>query len=363
MNVRVTKANGFTLIEALIATVVSVIILGAVVGVFKSTSDTNRVTLLRADVQQDARGALNLINRDLSQASAGVPPSGIPVPPKALFACGPTTCYLGGVTYPNDILSPVTPDGTIGASGTSAITIAYLDTTWPVTNQNLLTIAPKGGTLTVDQRNFDISGNAVAPPAGKNYADPVVGTKVGDVLLLQNNNGAAVVTVTAVGGGGVLTLAGGDPLLFNVPGALRIADPKTGFTLDPKTGALVPPTVVSRINIVTYFVSTLPQFAPNGVPVLMRQVSAHPAVPVVEGVQDFQFTYDIFDSANLAGGPNGTYTSALPANLVTNASLIRKINMSLALRAKARDPQGNLHTLTINSSVSPRDLSFSDRYQ
>src|SRR5260370_29084370 len=76
MNVRVTKANGFTLIEALIATVVSVIILGAVVGVFKSTSDTNRVTLLRADVQQDARGALNLINRDLSQASAGVPPSG-----------------------------------------------------------------------------------------------------------------------------------------------------------------------------------------------------------------------------------------------------------------------------------------------
>src|SRR5260370_6288258 len=150
MNVRVTKANGFTLIQAPIATVVTVIILGAVVGVFKSTSDTNRVTLLRADVQQDARGALNLINRDLSQASAGVPPSGIPVPPKALFACGPTTCYLGGVTYPNDILSPVTPDGTIGASGPSVITIAYLDTTWPATNQNPLAVAPQAKPLTVN---------------------------------------------------------------------------------------------------------------------------------------------------------------------------------------------------------------------
>src|SRR5262249_27661759 len=160
-------------------------ILAAVVAVFKSTSDVNRLGQLRSDLQQDARGALAIINRDLSQAASGIPPAGIPVPKKAGFACGPTQCYLGGVTYPNNILSPVTPDGAIGANGTDAITIAYVDATWPVNNLNLVAIAANGGTITVNQGTFDPNGNPAPAPAGRDYRDPVVGTQVGDVLLLQ----------------------------------------------------------------------------------------------------------------------------------------------------------------------------------
>jgi len=352
MKTATAKANGFTLLEALIATVVAVIILGAAIAVFKSTSDVNRIGQLRADMQQDARGALNIINRDLSQAATGMPPAGIPVPKKAVFACGPTQCYLGGIGYPNNILSSVVPDGAIGANGTDAITIAYVDATWPVNAKDLVAIAPNGGAITVNQGSFDPNGNPAAPPAGRDYRDPVVGTQVGDVLLLQNNNGPAVVTVTGVAGGGVLTLAPADPLLLNTPGAAALANKDKSFPA--KTGAL-------RINIVTYFVSIFPPPpAVGGVPVLMRQVSAHTAVPVAENAQTLQFRYDIFDPTV---GPNGTYTSALPANAVNDSSQIRKVSMSLTLRSAYPDPQGVYRTLTVNSAVAPRDLSFSDRYQ
>src|SRR5215472_6423424 len=270
MTAKRATTGGFTLIEALIASLITLIIMAAVVGVFKSTSDANRTGLLRAEVQQDARGALAIINRDLSQAAAGIPPAGIPVPPKAVFACDLTQCYLGGVNYPNNILSPVMPDGLIGANGTDVITITYLDSTWPVTNLPV-TVAPGGASISVSTATLDSSGNPAPPPAGRDYRDPVVGTQVGDVLLLQNNNGPAAVTVTGVAGGGVLTLAPADPLLLNTPGAAALANKDGSFPA--KTGAL-------RINIVTYFVSIFPPPpAVGGVPVLMRQVSAHTAVP------------------------------------------------------------------------------------
>jgi prepilin-type N-terminal cleavage/methylation domain-containing protein len=353
MTAKIAKPNGFTLIEALIASLIALIIMAAVVGVFKSTSDTNQTALLRAEVQQNARGALAIMNRDLSQASEGVPPAGIPVPAKAVFACDQTQCYLGGVNYPNSILSPVTPDGLVGANATDAITIAYVDPTWPVTNLPV-TVAKGGGAITVRVATFDSNGNPAPPPVGRDYQDTVVGVKVGDVLLLQNNNGAAAITVTGVGGGGVISAAKNDPLRMNNPGADALANKDGSF----------PPTIASRINVVTYFISIFPPPpTTNGIPVLMRQVGAHPAVPVAEYAQNLQFTYDIFNPTDPTGGPNGTYTAALAAAAVNDSSQIRKVNVSLTLRAKSRDPQGNFHTLTVNSSVSPRDLSFSDRYQ
>src|SRR5262249_24027256 len=182
------------------------------------------------------RGALTFLTRDLGLASQGIPPAGIPVPPKAVFACDATQCYLGGVAYPNNILAPVTPVGAIGANGTDVITTVYLDATWPVTNQPI-TVAPGGGSITVTTATFDTNGIATPPPVGLSYQDTVVGVKVGDVLLLQNNNGAAAITVTNVAGGGVITAAAGDPLLFNNPGAAALANKDGSF----------PPTIASRI--------------------------------------------------------------------------------------------------------------------
>jgi prepilin-type N-terminal cleavage/methylation domain-containing protein len=359
------KTRGFTLVEVLVATFLSALLAAALLTLFKNASDASQTGTLRADVQQAARGSLAIINRDLSQASIGIPQSGIPLPSGAgstglsMFACDSTQCYLaaGNNTYPNNTLSPVTPGENKGPGATDVITIAYLDPTWPVNNQNLTAMAPDGSTITVDTGTFDASGNPAAAPAGKDYQDAVVGTKVGDVLLVQNQAGPAVATVTKVGAAGVIELRAGDPLNLNQTTA-------AAGNLASIYNPLVT-TSAARINVVTYFIQMQP--GPDGVlgtaddvPVLMRQSGAHKAIPLAEYTQNMQFLYDVFDAST---GANGTYTAGLLGSGVTNASQIRKVGISLTLRSEFRTPQGSYHTLTVSSAVSPRDLSFTDRYK
>jgi type II secretory pathway pseudopilin PulG len=359
------NARGFTLAEVLMTTLLMMVVVAAVMTLFKSASDAGRNTLLRADVQQSARGSLAIINRDLNQASIGIPPSGIALPAGTRFACDQTQCYLtaGNDTYPNNTLSPVTPGDNKGPNGTDVITIAYLDPTWPVNNQNLIALAADGSTVTVNTGTFDTSGNpAAAAAGGRDYQDPVVGTRVGDVLLIQNSNGPAVATVTKVDAAGVIELQPGDPLNMNQTGAPAANVASLG---NPPRSGTYPTTTASRINVVTYFIFMNP--GPDGilgtaddVPTLMRQVGGKRAIPVAEYVTGLQFSYDIF---NAGAGVNGTYTAGLDGAAVANASQIRKISLSLTLNSEFKDPQGNTHSLTVSSTVSPRDLSFSDRYQ
>lgn len=358
---RRTNTSGFTLIEVLVATLLALIVLGMAVSVFSSASDAGRRSTSRSDVQQSARGSLAIINRDLSQASIGIPQAGIALPTgagstAAVFACSTAQCYLpaGNDTYPNNTLSPVTPGENKGPNGTDVVTIAYLDATWPVNNQPLVTMAPNGSTITVNTGTFDTSGNAAAPPTGLAYNDPVFGTRVGDVLMISNQNGSAVATVTKVDANGVIELNAGDPLNLNQPNA---AAGNLAALYNAKIA-----TSAARINVVTYFIQTLP--GPDGilgtaddVPVLMRQLNAQNAIPVAEYVLNMQFTYDIYDAGTT------TYTASLLGSAVANASEIRKVTVLLTFRSEFAEPQGNFHTLTISSAVSPRDLSFKDRYQ
>jgi len=70
------KTRGFTLMELLVAIVAGSLVTAAAVQLFKSVSDTNRLGVNRVDVQQNARGALAILSRDLSQSSIGIPQSG-----------------------------------------------------------------------------------------------------------------------------------------------------------------------------------------------------------------------------------------------------------------------------------------------
>jgi len=74
------KTRGFTLVELLVAIVTGSVVVGAAVQLFKSVSDTNRLGVNRVDIQQNARGALAVLSRDLSQASIGIPQSGVALP-------------------------------------------------------------------------------------------------------------------------------------------------------------------------------------------------------------------------------------------------------------------------------------------
>ncbi len=362
------KTRGFTLVELLVAIFAGSLVIAAAVQLFKNVSDTNQLGTSRVDIQQNARSALAVLSRDLSQASIGIPQSGIALPSgpgsngAALFGCSPVQCYFVRPrnAYANDVLPPVGPHEAIGGFGTDAITIAYLDATWPANNIALTSLAVDGSSITVNTGTFDGAGNAVAAPTGRAYNDPILGVRVGDVLMITNVHGTAVATVTGVNGSGTILLAANDPLNLNQTAASagNIAQLK-----NPGTNVF-PVTSAARINVVTYFINNGPDGLPNTADdtnVLMRQVNAQPAIPIAENVTNLQLTYDIYDASAIP--PATPYSAGLIGSAVANTSLIRKVNVLLTLRSQFAGANGQFPTLTVTTAIAPRDLSFSNRYQ
>ena len=71
--------NGLTLIELLVAMVLSFIIIGAVYGTFTSQQKSYTVQDQVAEAQQNARMAMNILMRDIRMAGYGMPDTGITI--------------------------------------------------------------------------------------------------------------------------------------------------------------------------------------------------------------------------------------------------------------------------------------------
>jgi prepilin-type N-terminal cleavage/methylation domain-containing protein len=288
---------GFTMIELLVASAVTLVVLAGAVLLFSNAMQTSNSTLKRSEVQTEARAAISQMTRDLSQAGTGVPLNGVAIPAAATggadpnFACDAGQCYTGtDPAYKQGLLYKVTPGNGIGpnvSEPSDAIKIVYVDPTLPWTAFQAATIAVNGSSLTMP---------AATLPA---VTDPAVGVTPGDVILLQNVYGSAVGVATAVAGQTITF--GVDPLNINQPGAAAgnikaLATPNS----NPVT---YPATQVSRLIMVTYFIQTF--VGPSGPDArLMRQSGSHPPVPVAEHIEDLQLTYDVID-------PN---TNALTSN-------------------------------------------------
>ena len=80
--------RGFTLVELMVSMAVTLIVLGTALTVFKKSMDAATTVTAKAEMQADARAAINGIVRDLSQAgSGGMPWGGITgIPVASLFA-------------------------------------------------------------------------------------------------------------------------------------------------------------------------------------------------------------------------------------------------------------------------------------
>ncbi len=347
--------SGFTLIELMVAMLVTLLVVGAAFWLFQSSEQTAGLTLQRSEIQTEVRAALNQIERDLSQAGTGVPLGGVAIPSAATgganpnFACDINQCYLGANNpFTQGVLYKVTPGDGIGPNITEpsdAIKITYVDPNLDWSAFSTTTITANGDSLTM--------------PAGTLPAvnDPAVGILPGDVILLQNNIGSAAGVVSAVAAPTITF--GLDPLNINQTGApagniKAIATPGS----NPVT---YPPTKVSRLVMVTYFLQ--PVVTPDGPDSrVMRQLGAHPPVPVAEHIEDLQFTYDIVDDntgvllANLPNAVSGNPPTSKP-------NQIRKININITGRSFRPGIRNNVQRVNLSSSVGPRNLSFRDRYQ
>ncbi len=346
------KAEGFSLVELVIAMAVGLIVMAGAVSLFRSEMNAMHTLAQRAEMQQNVRVAVNLIARDLSLAGTGVASGGIPLPSgagatQARFACDQTGCYLAANVYTANRLYAITPGHLLGpvinGQATDTVTLVYDDPNFDLSQFQLDDATPTGDQIEINP--------ATVPP----ITDPAVGIQVGDVISVCNTNGCAAGTVTNVPSNELISFAAADPLRFNQPGAAvgKIAS----ILVPPPTGAepYNPDTRAKRILVVTYYIQIPP--GPDASPRLMRQVNAHPPVPVADNVESLQITYDIFNENTGVATANLADAGGLP-------NQIRKATITVSCRSPLRRlASKEFDRIALTTSATPRNLSFRDRYQ
>lgn len=378
-----TSGRGFTLVEMLIALTLGLVVVGAAVQLFSRSMSATWIVSQRAELQQNARASSNLLTKDISLAGAGLPTGGVALASgtgtKPRYGCDYTgKCYLGptnsgSITYPtqNDPVSGATINYMYGvipgwkrgvtvnatAGATDVITAVYADTTFLLTDYTV--------------KFNDLNGNSVTftlPAPAPNPLDQAVnnagvGLQQGDLVLFSSNAGSAyaVAEVTASLGAGAgpsytVSFANTDSLLFN-QNAATSNDLKQMATAAGIAGTAVGVTA-TRIWAITYY---LDNTTTPGTPTLMRLVNARVPVPVAENVADLRFTYDTYDSTGTLLNATGDGGMGLATPI--SPSLIRTINLAhLTVRSQLRGHDG-YQSMDIQTSVSARNMSFSDRYK
>jgi prepilin-type N-terminal cleavage/methylation domain-containing protein len=362
MNTAQNKQKGFSLLEALIAILIGAIILGAASTLVSKALQMTDLLLARAEMQQDARAALNSIVKDLTLAGTSMPVGGVQLPTGpgsslSLHGCRAAgVCYLRNTTFPNNHLYYAFPDPgdnrDVQQGTPDAITLAYADKSIDLGNVATLVTNPPTAFADITPSGSQVRLN-----------NSVAGVRIGDLIMLTNVHGSAIGMVTnVITATNALVFANSDPLNINQSGA---AGGNIASLQDPGTNNY-PATTASRILLISYY---LQQGAgADGVIgtaddnwQLMRQVGDQLPSPVMDGVENIQFSYDLYDDT--ANNPGSTLnTDTKDANSTPN--LIRKVNIVLNVRsARKTGPTRNFLHLTLAVSVSPRNLSFQDRYK
>jgi len=385
---------GFSLLEMMLAMLVTLILLSVAVSMFRDASQANQAVVLGSDMSDNLRAGLNMIQLDLQQAGAGIPIGGIPIPFTA--PCGTTAAInrpkLGGTTTfpypgatcesvipavePGNMMGPAitAPDATAGTptnpnSITDEITVVYQDNTSGLTGTSLQSvpvnqpsspgppavagcpngkITYSGTTLTV---TFDSNCvNLSSPGSNEVFVNP------GDLIMFSNTLGTALLAVTTVSGQ-TLTFAKGDA--FDLNGR---TDP-SGTILQLETGgascgggaACWPVTTATRVWMITYYLDNVT--APPDTR-LIRQVNLNPPTVVGETLENLQFTYNFVDN-----NTNPANQATVPAG--DSEAEIRSVNVLLGARSSHGVQRGS-QTVYARSNlwtqVSLRSLAYTNRY-
>ncbi len=394
------KFAGFTLIELLIAMAVTLVILYAAVLAFQNASNSNQIVVQSADMNDNLRAGLNLIQQDLQQAGAGIPTGGISIPftPNITTGCGTTAAInrpkLGGKTTfpscnstmpaiePGNSLGPAltAPDATAGTASnpdpsgiTDEITMLYEDNTLKLDNLPVYAAAtaspPNPGCPNGSVVLSNTTVTVTFDPTCINLNTAGIQVQVGDLILLQNPNvtNGVLLCVTAVSlPNNSLTFTAGDA--FGLNGRNKTDTSGTIAQMANSgctTGAnsCFPQVLATRVWMVTYYLDNVT--SPPWVR-LIRQVNMPVAgsttidqpTPVGETLENLQFTYNFVD-----GITNPSNQSTVPVG--NSESQIRSVNVYLAARSNYNLSKGTSSSYARNNlmtQVSLRSMSYVDRY-
>ena len=392
-----TRKNfaGFTLVELMIAMVVTLILLYAAVSTFRDASQSNTVVTQASDMTDNLRSGLNLIQLDLQQAGSGIPTGGVPIPytsnNNSSAPCGTTPApnrpMLNGITTfpacnstlpavePGQAMGPLitAPDAVAGNpsnpnSYTDEITALYVDNlgldSKPINAQATLVPSNPGcpnGSLSLSGTTLTaiFDGTTLNSNGGYNcvnFSKNGIAINVGDLIMFSNNNGEAILAVTNVSNQ-TLTFAAHDA--FNLNGRTETGGTINYLQTSPTCGgtnACFPNTSATRVWMVSYYLDniTSPPFVR-----LIRQVGFNPPTPVGETLENLQFTYDFVD-----GVTNPSNQPAVPTG--NSESQIRMINVYLGARSSYQIARGNRSLFerdNLVTQVSLRSMAYHNKYQ
>jgi prepilin-type N-terminal cleavage/methylation domain-containing protein len=379
------RLAGFTLVELMIAMAVTMILLYAAIVAFRDASLTNQVVTQNADMADNLRAGLNLIQTDLQQAGSGIPTGGIPIPytsnnsttnpcstiaaPNRPVLNGTTTFPACNSTFPGvepgQALGPLitAPDASAGlpsnpSSYTDEVTVFYVDNlgldskpinALPTTNPT--TAGCPNGSLTLSGSTL----KAVFDPNCINFTTAGIYINPGDLIMFSNTLGEAVLAVTSVSGQ-TLTFAPGDP--FNLNG--RSASGGTINQLEANgcggSNVCFTNTTATRVWMVSYYLDnvTSPPYVR-----LIRQVGFNTPTPVGETMENMQFTYNFVD-----GNTNPSNQPAVPAG--DSESQIMAVNVYLAARSSYKIHRGNNALYSrdnLVTQISLRSMAYHNAFQ
>jgi prepilin-type N-terminal cleavage/methylation domain-containing protein len=394
MNKRLTtREGGFSLVEMMVSVALGSIVLAGAVQMYTKSLAATWMTNQRADMQEDFRAASNMMTKDLSLAGAGLGNGAaiaLPSTANPQYGCDQTPkCYLNavaglypktsGVAYMYGLITGYNLGPTLNASQgpTDVVTAIYTDSNFYLNCYNPQITAK--GVVTFSQpvspNTWASEGclpNPITTPQAPN--DLAAGLTVGDVVLmtLGGKTIAAEVTgaVTTTGSGSsmkyVVPFADSDPLKLNqtgsgtgLNGALLNA---TGSSSAAPCGAQGP----CRLMIITYYIDNT-----GTSPRLMRQISGHTPMPIVENVAWMKFNYDMFNDTTLSyctsqpnpgsGDANDTCSNGLLPNQITKINIV-----NLAINSTQKGSQFGLgngyQRVNLQTSVCARNLTYNNNY-
>lgn len=350
------RDEGFSLLEVLVATALTLTVVGLTTQAYLGALNANEAINLMADTNQNLQSGTSFLSDDLMKAGQNSPIGGIIAPSGAgsvpIVAPGPGARPLGGegrlpAVVLGNAAGPLVSDDDDDGARTDVITVAYVDDGYPALTFTAMAADASSGTVLYDVGDpadpADDEGTRI--DAGRFRVQP------GDLFMLQQN-GSIVHEVTQAPGGAapqLITFGAGGVTGFNQPAA-------SSGGLGTFTGGGAPTAanvVARRLKVVTYFIDK----TNVGRPRLMRQENGRPPAPIALDVENLQITYDFF----VQGSPFRNEAALTGALKVTD---IRKINVYLAARSDVKLRQQKRYVRnSVLTQVTVRSLGLTDQYR
>ena len=279
------KDSGFTLVELLIALVLSIVIVGAVYATFNSQQKSFSLTNQKMDMQQQGRAAINLLMRDLRMAGCLVPSS------KAIRVVN------------NNITAASTP-------ASDELTVLYADQTFDGLSVQTTSGSPPTS-ITVQVQ----SGGSLA--SNSDYTNKNI------VLITRDESYSVIRKITQASGSGsirTLTLGNLDSYLSGLTPAFdSSSDNSASYT---NGNAYVLTIRTYDIQSETLYINDHNDATSTGTP-----------QPLAEGAEILQFDFDSYDKASnthtiLANPTSGSHT----------IDQIRAVRIYLLMKNITQDP-------------------------